>query len=106
MRRTAIRHCDFGRLLEPIAEVSGERLAAERDLAGASPTEPLTEAEIGALLLALGDLVRRLKQGNPELRARVYADLGVRIEYDPDAREVVASVAPHLWATERVRGGT
>ncbi|MGI8491997.1 MAG: hypothetical protein ACR2NJ_04430 [Acidimicrobiales bacterium] len=89
-----------------IAEVRGERLRAEKDLAGATPADPLTEAEIRALVLALGDIVRRLRRANPELRAKVYADLGVSVSFDPDARELVASLHPAAWNTERVGGGT
>jgi hypothetical protein len=89
-----------------IAEARGERLAAERDLADIAPAEPLTEAEVRALVLALGDMVRRPKKANPELRAKVYADLGVQITYDPDLREVVATLSPGAWGTARVGGRT
>ena len=57
-------------------------------------------------MLALGDIVRRLKRANPELRAKVYADLGVSITFDPDARELITSLNPAAWGTERVGGGT
>jgi DNA invertase Pin-like site-specific DNA recombinase len=89
-----------------IAEVSGERLKAERDLVGTAPAEQLTEAEIRALILALGSIVKRLKKADPALKAKVYGDLGVEISYDPDAREALASLNPLVWGTERVGGGT
>jgi site-specific DNA recombinase len=89
-----------------IAEVRGERLRAEQDLIHATPADPLTAAEIKGLVLALGDIIRRLQAASPDLKAQVYADLGVQVTYDPAARELNATLAPLAWARERVEGGT
>jgi len=46
-------------------EVTGERLEAEEDLLGASPAEPLTAAEVRALVQALRSIVQRLATADP-----------------------------------------
>jgi len=89
-----------------IAEVTGERLRAEQDLLGASPAEPLTAAELKALVQALRSIVQRLATADPALKAEVYADLGIAITYDPQAEEVVARLQPTSWATARVGGAS
>ena len=87
-----------------IAEVQGERLRAEAELASLRPTAPPTAAEVRDLVDGLGGLTAVLAHADPESKARVYSELGLRLTYDHVRNLVVAEVQP--WATARVGGGT
>jgi hypothetical protein len=90
-----------------IAEVQGERLAAERTLAAAQPPGGvLSPTDLRALIEGLGDLVSVLERANPKERAKVYADLGVTLTYRPEEGLVdVRAVPVAACAYERVGGG-
>ena len=75
-------------------EVKGVRIAAERELAGLSNEGPLTVEEIRALVLALKDIPKVLADADPKLKAKIYAELGIRIIYEPGSRVVVAEARP------------
>jgi hypothetical protein len=66
--------------------VQAERLGAERDLASTTPiTQPLSEAEIRALVRSRRRVPRSLAKATPEQRATIYGEMsGVRITVDPD----------------------
>ena len=68
--------------------------------------EPLTKAEIRALVGSLRLILATLAGADPAAKANIYADLGIEITYEPGTREVVATVAPAGWATERVGGAS
>lgn len=87
-----------------IAEVQGERLRAEAELASLRPTAPPTAAEVRDLVDRLGGLTAVLAHADPESKARVYSELGLCLTYDHVRNLVVAEVQP--WATARVGGGT
>ncbi len=77
-----------------MAEVQGERLRAERELGESVPTETLTKSQVRALVLSLRDIAAVLKTADPKLKAEVYAELGVEVEYDPEQRMVLVSAGP------------
>ncbi len=92
-----------------MAETEAQLVAAQAELrtAGAQRHQILTAQQIDALIAALGDLVRMLKDASPEARQAVYQALGVRLVYHPDKQEirveanldpdrVVTSNAPNL----------
>lgn len=86
-----------------ISALVAERSAAEAELRGMPATEPpLTKAEARELLQGLRKAVQRLATADPGLRAELYAELGLRLEYDP-AERVVRIEVP--CALERVGGG-
>jgi site-specific DNA recombinase len=90
-----------------MAEVQGERLRAEQDLAQVQPSDQLTKEQIRALVLGLRDIVEVLATADPKLKAEVYAELGVSVAYDHERRVVsVAAGPPGPCATERVGEGT
>lgn len=90
-----------------MAEVQGERLRAERDLADVRPSDQLTKDQIRALVLSLKDIVAVLATADPKLKAEVYAELGVSVTYDHERRLVsVAAGPPSPCTTERVGEGT
>jgi DNA invertase Pin-like site-specific DNA recombinase len=72
-----------------IAEVRAERLAAERQLADATPAPRLTKDEIKALVASLSDVVAVLADADPADKAAVYAELGISMTYHPDGRVLV-----------------
>ncbi len=86
-------------------EVQGERLEAERALEGAAPAEePLTVAQVRALLAGIQDAVALLGRADPKIKAQVYAELGVSLTFDPHRKVVKVKARP--CSTERVGGGT
>jgi site-specific DNA recombinase len=88
-----------------IAEVEGERLAAERTLAEARPSPALSPGELRRMISELGDLRPVLADADPSLKAAVYADLGVTLTYRP-ASETVAVAAQPMLSKVRVGGAT
>ena len=87
-----------------IAEVRAEREQAEADIEGAKPAEPLTRAEVKAIVLAMKDMARVLRRADPKLKAEVYADLGLTLTYHPDQRKVAVEADPSI-ACAKVRVG-
>jgi site-specific DNA recombinase len=89
-----------------MAEVQGERLLAERDLAEAAPPAALTKEQIRTLVLSLRDIAQVLATADPKLKAEVYSELGIEITYNHVARLVSVTAGPNACATERVGEGT
>jgi hypothetical protein len=89
-----------------IAEVQGERLAAERALASAQPPSgTLSPDELRELVEGLGVVAGVLGRANPKERAEVYADLGVTLTYQPERDLVEVEAVPIAACTyERVGG--
>ncbi len=73
-----------------IAEVKGAQLAAERELAQSRAGGKMTAEEVRQLLEGLKDIPQVLADADPAMKAKVYAQLGVRITYEPGDRLVVA----------------
>lgn len=70
-----------------IAEVQGERLAAERTIASASHRGTPDAAALRSMIEGI-DVVSMLAAANPAAKSEVYADLGIRLTYRPDRRVV------------------
>ena len=78
-----------------IAEVQGERLAAERALAAGQPSGGvLSPTDIREIVEGLGDVATVLEGADPASRAAVYADLGVTLTYRPDEDLVEVQAVP------------
>lgn len=120
--REALKHCD-DRLtkyraaldsgVDPsvvgpwIAEVQAERQRAEASLARMSGTQRMTRNQIKELVDQLGGLIATLERADPADRATVYAELGLRLVYQPSRRVIQAVASPMAsCAKDRVRGGT
>ena len=72
-----------------IGEVTAERTLTETRLRDLERTRPvLSAAEIEETVLALGGLTDVLQRADPELRARLYRQLGLEVVCDPDKRQV------------------
>jgi site-specific DNA recombinase len=87
-----------------MAEVQGERLRAEPELGKAVPGDELTKEQIRKLVLSIKDIASVLRKADPKLKAEVYAELGVRVTYDPHRRVISVGAGP--CTTARVGGGT
>lgn len=87
-----------------MAEVNAARSAAEREIAEARPEGQLTGKEIKALVLTLKDVTLALADADPAQEAKVYAETGDRITYEPGSRVVIAEAQPPC-TTVRVGGG-
>ena len=86
-----------------IAEVKGAQLTAERELAQSFAGGKMTAEEVRQLLEGLKDIPQVLADTDPATEAKVYAQLGVRITYEPGDRLVVAEA--RLACTTPPRGG-
>jgi hypothetical protein len=75
-------------------EVQGERLRAEHELGQTVPGDQLTKEQIRSFVLSLKDIASLLRAADPRLKAEVYAELGVRVTYDPHSRIVSVSAGP------------
>jgi site-specific DNA recombinase len=63
-----------------IAELQGEQLVAEAELATLDAETP-SEADVRRMLQELGDMTQVLADADPEDEAEVYASLGLSITY-------------------------
>ena len=77
-----------------IAEVQAERVTAERSLAQLLPQQPVSATELREIVEELADIPAVLAAADPELRARVYADLGITLTYRPAADLVTVAAVP------------
>jgi hypothetical protein len=91
-----------------IKEVEADRLHAERELAStASVAQPLSEADIRALVTSQRNVLRSLAKATPEQRAAIYGQtMSLRITYHPDEPESVLVEVRPSCAQVRVGGGT
>jgi site-specific DNA recombinase len=90
-----------------IAEVEQQRRAIETEL-GRSPTpRTLTKNEIRALISRRMKVTAALAEADPEDKRAVYAELGVKLTYQPDGTVLAEAGAPQVdaCANECVGGG-
>lgn len=88
-----------------LAELKGERLQAERDLASARPAATVSADQLRQLVEGLGDVASVLAEAEPADRARAYAEFGVRLTYEPSDQRVLVEASP-AWGYERVGGAS
>lgn len=93
-----------------IAQTQAERARADADIhasAGDSPRR-MSRAGIRSLLQALGDIVAELRDADPDDKAEVYRQLGLRLNYQPETQTVRAAIdlSAHRGAMVCVRGAT
>ncbi|HZU73751.1 MAG TPA: recombinase family protein [Acidimicrobiales bacterium] len=88
-----------------IADVRRQREEAAAQLDEAPPAPALTKAELKAMLLSLKDLAGALRNADPADKAELYAELGIRVRYEPGERVIVAQAQPTLACSQRRVGG-
>jgi DNA invertase Pin-like site-specific DNA recombinase len=74
-----------------LAELKGQKEAAERDLKHEPSEQKLTSADIEDLVERLGGLTTVLAQAPPAEKAELYRALNLRLTYQPDPAAVVAT---------------
>ena len=79
-----------------IKEVESDRFHAERELAStASTVQPLSEAEIRALVASQRKVLRSLARATPEQRAIIYSQtMGLRITHNPEEASIDVEARP------------
>ncbi|MCF0095662.1 hypothetical protein [Micromonospora sp. MH99] len=91
-----------------IAQTQAERARAETDLHPPESAAPrrMTQAEITALVHALGDIATVLRDAHPADKAEVYQQLDLRLNYQPETQTVRAGIdlSAHRGAMVCVRG--
>ncbi|WP_446215763.1 hypothetical protein [Micromonospora sp. IBHARD004] len=68
----------------------------------------MSRAEITSLVTALGDIATVLRDADPDDKAEIYRQLGLRLTYQPETQTVRAAVdrTAHRGAMVRVQGAT
>ena len=66
----------------------------------------MSETEIKAIVDRLADLARVLRDADPDDKAEVFRQLGLRLTYHPGRKLVEAQVVPQFGFFDGVRGGT
>jgi hypothetical protein len=85
-----------------MAEVQGERLQAEAELAVSAASQPMSEEELRLLVQCLGDMTQVLAEAEPRDKAQVYSELGISVTYDPDQRLVSVTAQPFTGVQQSV----
>ncbi len=88
-----------------MAEEQSRRMLAQRELGEANPQAPPDEAELRALVLAMGSIAARLATAEPALRRKVYVELGVQVHYAPGSDRITIEASPAVGVSG-VGGGT
>ena len=92
-----------------ITETEAERAKYQAMKRPTSQRPPMSREEIASIVNTLADLRAVVHDADPADKAEIYAQLGLKLTYQPQSRTVRAearlSDAPH-WYFESVRGGT
>jgi hypothetical protein len=89
-----------------IAETEAEKASYELGVRKAAPRHRMSEAEIKAVVDKLAGVARVLQDADPDDKAEIFRQLGLKLTYHPGRRLVKAQIeAPH-WYFESVRGPT
>ncbi len=77
-----------------ISETQTERrrLEAEIHALGTSANPPLTREQITELITELGNITSVLRQAEPDAKAKLYRQLDLRLDYDPETQTVSARI--------------
>ncbi len=86
-------------------EVQAERAAVERSLAQLRPQRTLSAAELREIVEELADIPAVLAEADPELRARLYGDLGIALTYRPGEDLVTVAAVPACVRKSVSEGG-
>jgi site-specific DNA recombinase len=89
-----------------LEEVQAERANAESQLEREPPVEPLRRADLATQVRDQAALLARLRTADAVDKQRIYAELGIRMTYDPGPRRLIVSHQQKPCTTVRVRGGT
>jgi hypothetical protein len=79
-----------------IREVQAAKAEADARLRrlGQPRARALNRDELAEMMRTLGDIVRVLADADPARKAKIYADLGLRLTYHPDKKKVLVGQTP------------
>jgi hypothetical protein len=90
-----------------IAETEAERTRHELSMRQPARKGRMTEADIRAVVDRLADVAHVLADADPDDKAEIFRQLGLKLTYNPGERLVRATVEPAShWQFDGVRGGT
>lgn len=89
-----------------IAEVQGDRLRAEQEMAAALPAPTMSAEGWAELIAGLPSIEEALAEADPELKSRLYNELGFSGEYDAQHQILRVQVAPFACTPDRVGGAS
>ena len=72
----------------------------------ANAAQPLSKQQVKELVMAVADPLSMLAAADPDVRAQIYRDLGLRLTYQPAVKKVLVDALPQVWGTARVGEGT
>jgi DNA invertase Pin-like site-specific DNA recombinase len=97
---------DPAALVDAINQALALRTAAQDELDCRSAPMSLTEADVRAMVGALGDIGDALNRAEPTMLGSLYEALRMEAVYDAEARVVTVTIRPAHVAKTCVRGGT
>lgn len=77
-----------------ITEIQARRVAAQVEIGKTGGQGRMSEGAIAAIVSALGDLTRIVRDADPAGKAEIYTQLGLTLKYRPQKRLVEATVRP------------
>ena len=91
-----------------IAEIEAERATYTLGMRRSEPRpRRMTEAEIRAIVDKLADIAGVLRDAEPDDKAEIFRQLGLKLTYNPGRRLVQVTVEPVQYGFfDSVRGGT
>jgi hypothetical protein len=92
-------------LTDQLKRRASERAGLEAQLRAVPREHHLSSDELRTAIAELGGMPKILASANPAAREKVYQSLGIRLEYDHEARRVTANAA-EACVFNRVRRGT
>lgn len=96
---------DLPQLTDQLKRRGTERAGLEAQLRAIPRERQLSSQELGTAIAELGGIPKILATADPAARKKVYQSLGIRLEYDHEARRVTANAAG-ACVFNRVRRGT
>ena len=79
-----------------IAETQAKKVAAQAEIRSATGRRRMSRDEIETVVTAFGNLARIVQQADPQDKADIYAKLRLTLTYQPEEKEVQATVKPAL----------
>lgn len=90
-----------------IAETEAEKATYALVMRRPGPRPRMTQQEIKSIVDKFANIARVLIDADPDDKADIFRQLGLRLTYHPGRQLVKAQIeAPQHWYSERVRGGT
>jgi site-specific DNA recombinase len=90
-----------------IAETEAEKATCALMTHRPGPRRRMTQQEIRSIVDKFADIARVLTDADPDDKAEIFRQLGLRLTYHPGRQLVRARIeAPQHWYFESVRGGT